>query len=66
VFKENGVNIFKGFTNMEKENRLLALARLFLKLGIIGFGGPVVHIAMMEEEVVRKKNGLRSSIFWIW
>lgn len=36
-------------------NRLAALARLFLKLGIIGFGGPAVHIAMMEEEVVRKK-----------
>ena len=36
--------------------RLSEIAKLFLKLGIIGFGGPAVHIAMMEEEVVRKKK----------
>jgi len=39
-----------------EENRLKEIARVFLKLGIIGFGGPAVHIAMMEEEVVRKRN----------
>ena len=36
--------------------RLAEVARLFLKLGIIGFGGPAVHIALMEEEVVRKRR----------
>ncbi len=36
-------------------NDLGELARLFLKLGIIGFGGPAAHIAMMEDEVVERR-----------
>jgi chromate transporter len=39
------------------------LARLFLKLGILGFGGPAAHIAMMEEEVVRKRSWLTREQF---
>lgn len=36
--------------------RLPELARLFLKLGAISFGGPAAHLAIMEEEVVHRRE----------
>lgn len=43
--------------------RLLPLIRLFLKLGITGFGGPAAHIGMMQEEVVSKRGWLKRDYF---
>jgi len=37
-------------------SELKQLAGLFLKLGSTAFGGPAAHIAMMEEEVVRRRG----------
>ncbi|WP_266080079.1 chromate efflux transporter [Haladaptatus caseinilyticus] len=31
---------------------LREIAGFFLKIGVVGFGGPLVHIAMMEDELV--------------
>jgi chromate transporter len=42
---------------------LKELARLFLRLGFTAFGGPAVHIAMMEEEVVRRRKWLSPAEF---
>lgn len=36
--------------------RLREVATLFLKLGIISFGGPAAHIALLETEIVRKRE----------
>jgi chromate transporter len=43
--------------------RLWELARLFLKLGTIGFGGPAAHLALMEEECVRRRRWLSHGEF---
>jgi len=43
--------------------KLIEIARLFLKLGLIGFGGPTVHISMMEHEVVEKRGWLTRQHF---
>jgi chromate transporter len=43
--------------------RLAEVARLFLKLGIIGFGGPAAHIAMMRDEVVRRRRWVSDGRF---
>lgn len=42
---------------------LLELAGLFLKLGTTAFGGPAAHIAMMEDEVVRRRKWLTPAEF---
>lgn len=44
-------------------SKLKELAKLFLKLGIIGFGGPAAHIAMMKDEVVSKKKWMSDQHF---
>ncbi|MBA2498440.1 MAG: chromate efflux transporter [Chitinophagaceae bacterium] len=48
---------------MNQQKNLREVARLFFKLGCIGFGGPAVHIAMMEEEVVRKRKWITPQHF---
>jgi len=50
-------------TDSTPRHRLLEVFGLFLKLGTISFGGPAAHIALMEQEVVRKRNWLSREHF---
>ena len=47
----------------QRNARLRELATLFLRLGTTAFGGPAAHIAMFEDEVVRKRHWLSHTDF---
>lgn len=49
--------------SVNKKNTLLEIAGVFLKLGCTSFGGPVVHLAMMEKEVVTRKRWMTREHF---
>src|SRR3954470_6324686 len=42
---------------------LVELGLLFLRLGATAFGGPAAHIALMQEEVVRRRGWLSDQAF---
>lgn len=48
---------------MSQKNDLKEIAKLFFKLGSIAFGGPAAHIAMMEDEVVKKRKWMTQEHF---
>lgn len=41
---------------MGNANKLSEVASVMFKLGMLSFGGPAVHVAMLEEEVVEKRK----------
>jgi chromate transporter len=46
-----------------REATLPEIAWAFLKLGTIAFGGPAAHLAMMEEEFVRRRRWITHAEF---
>ena len=47
----------------KKSNSVFEVAKLFFKLGSIAFGGPAAHVAMMEDEVVKKRKWMTHQHF---
>ena len=43
-------------TKTQHVGRLGGLAALFLRLGVIGFGGPLAHVGLMEDQVVKRRQ----------
>jgi chromate transporter len=46
-----------------RSTSLITLALLFLRLGTTAFGGPAAHVAMMEDEVVRRRKWMSRDEF---
>ncbi len=54
---------FRQLSKAEKRARLREIALVFLRLGTVAFGGPAAHIAMMDEEIVKKRGWLSREKF---
>jgi chromate transporter len=52
-----------GTTEVAKRGSLKELALFFLRLGVTAFGGPAAHIAIMEDELVRRRKWLSREKF---
>ena len=50
-------------STQDRSTSLSSLALLFLRLGTTAFGGPAAHIAMMEDEVVRRRKWMTRDEF---
>jgi chromate transporter len=47
---------YQSRTDIAKKTNLRELTLFFLRLGMTAFGGPAAHIAVMEDEAVRRRQ----------
>jgi len=57
----NGIEVLE--TEGPQQSPLGEVAMLFLRLGLTAFGGPAAHIAIMEDEVVRRRRWITQEKF---
>jgi len=55
--------LIKAISTVERQQRLKELAVVFFRLGLISFGGPAAHTAMMEDEIVERRQWLSREKF---
>ena len=48
---------------VQSKSKLREVAGVFFKMGCFAFGGPAVHIALMESEIVRKRKWMTHEHF---
>jgi chromate transporter len=60
---EKAVPEVSGSVSLAPKGSLRELAAFFLRLGTTAFGGPAAHIAMMEDELVRRRHWLSREKF---
>jgi chromate transporter len=54
---------YRNLMHDAKRGSLKELALFFLRLGVTAFGGPAAHIAIMEDELVRRRKWLSREKF---
>ena len=47
---------YSALSQAQKQHRLKDLAAVFFRLGVVAFGGPAAHVAMMDDEIVKRRQ----------
>ncbi len=48
--------VYEALSPEQRKRRLSELASVFFRLGTVAFGGPAAHVAMMDDEVVKRRQ----------
>ncbi len=56
VQRDSEAIAYAALPSQQQRQRLTELATVFLRLGAIAFGGPAAHIAMMDHEIVNRRQ----------
>lgn len=47
----------------QQKQRLKEIFQVFAKLGVLAFGGPAAHLAMMDDEIIEKRKWISREKF---